>query len=80
MVNIADQLANFNIASLDAAFVIKIFLLTVLFIYFFFTLAVVKQVAVINKVLETNEAKLINLFARFQLALTLIIFVVILLL
>ena len=80
MVNIADQLANFNIASLEATFVIKIFLLMVLLIYFFFTLAVVKQVAVINKVLETNEARLINLFARIQLVLTLIIFVLILLL
>ena len=80
MVNIADQLANFNIASLDATFVTKIFLLLVLFIYFFFTLAVVKQVAVINKVLETNEARVINLFARIQLAGVVIIFVVILLL
>jgi len=80
MVNIADQLANFNIASLEATFVIKIFLLMVLLIYFFFTLAVVKQVAVINKVLETNEARVINLFARIQLAGVVIIFVVILLL
>lgn len=65
-------------SSLDAAVYWKIFLLLVVFVYFFYALAIIKQVSVMNKVLATDKADVLRKLAIFHWLVAATVFLVIL--
>jgi len=73
-----NHFSQFDPANLRAAFYWKIFLLLVVFFYFFYALAVIKQVSVMNRVLETDQAGVLKKLALFHWLATAVAFLIIL--